>query len=202
MRRLILFPILILSALYLHGCAAVTAASAVPGSLVEIAAAQLTGEERSFPHSTSATLAAIQSSLRNMKLDVDIIEIEEQGYTLAFTDQNLSGKITLKAMTPKLTTINVKVRRTMREASVEQSIIQSVQTELAHNRKKKRFSYAGYRNLRVQADAKTDRIGWYRESASLETWRNGKSDWFRVKLPSGKTAYLKGSPLQLASNEG
>ncbi|TLS67511.1 DUF3568 family protein [Mariprofundus erugo] len=201
MRRLILFPTFILSALWLHGCAAVTAASAVPGSLVEMAATQLAGEERSFPYSANTILAAIQSSLRTMKLDVDVVEIEEQGYSLAFTDENLTGKITLRSMTPKLTTINVKVRRTMREESVEKSIIQSVQTELTLNSKKKKsFRYAGYQNLREKADIKTARVGWYRKSATIETWRNGKSDWFRMKLPSGKTAYLKGDPLQFASN--
>ena len=192
MRRLIFIPIL-LTALWLQGCAAVTAVSAVPGALIEVAATQFKSEEKSFPRHISTTLAAVQASLSSMKLDVDVLEIQENGYAIAFGNEKLDGKITLEEMTPKLTTMQIKVRRKMREASVEQAIIASVEARLDRMKKnrKQSFQFAGYDNLMTEPDAKTKRVGWYRKSAKLETYRNGKSEWLKVKLPSGKTAYMR-----------
>lgn len=204
MRRLALFPLL-LAALWLPGCTAITAVSAVPGALVNVAVNQFSGEEKCFPRNISPTLAAVQSSLRTMKLDIDVLEIRESGYALAFGNENLDGEITLEEMTPRLTTMNIRVRRTMRETSVEMAIIESIQNNLNRMSSRQRFRFAGYDNLRKKPDAKTERIGWYRKSAKLETYRKGKSDWFRLKLPSGKDAYLQGEVIEaktLAKNGG
>jgi hypothetical protein len=192
MRRLIYLPLL-LAALWLPGCAAITAVSVVPGALIEVVANQFNGEEKSYPRNIRPTLAAVQSSLRSMKLDVDVLEIQNNGYAIAFGNENLDGKITLEEMTPKLTTVCVKVRRKMREASIEQAIIESIQTKLERMNTKQRFRFSGYHNLRTKPNVKTAQLGWYRKSAKLDTYRKGKSDWFRLKLPSGKTAYLKGN---------
>jgi len=192
--------LLLLSALWLSGCAAITAVSVVPGALFEVVATEFKGKEKSFPRNIHTTLAALQVSLSSMKLDVDVLEIEENGYAIAFGNENLDGEITLAMMTPKLTTVNVKVRRKMREASVEQAIIESLHEKLQRMGDRKRFRYAGYRNLRSKPDINTARLGWYRHSAKLNTQRNGKSEWVRLKLPSGKTAYLKDSTINLASN--
>lgn len=204
MRRPILLPIL-LAALWLPGCAAVTAVSAVPGALVNVAVNQFKSEEKSFPRNIRTTLAAVQASLSGMKLDINVLEVQENGYALAFGNENLDGEIKLEEMTSKLTTMKIKVRRKMRETSVEMAIIESVQARLKRMNSKQRFHFANYDSLRTGPDAKTERVGWYRKSAKLATYRNGKTDWFRLKLPSGKTAYLQGDVIEaknLAKNGG
>ena len=195
MRRLTYLP-LILATLWLPGCAAVTAASVVPGALIEVVTNQFNGEEKSFPRNIRTTLAAVQSSLRSMKLDVDVLEIQNSGYAIAFGNEKLDGEIELEEMTPRLTTIYVKVRGKTREQSVEQAIVESIQAQLARMNSKQRFHFAGYHNLRVKPDLKTAKLGWYRKSAKLDIYRKGKSNWFKLKLPSGKTAYLKNSKVK------
>ncbi len=175
-----------------------TAVSAVPGALYGVIAAQFSSEEESFPRNIRPTLAAVQLSLRSMKLDVDVLEIQDSGYGIVFGNKKLNGKITLEKMTPGLTTMYVKVRSKTREASVERAIIELVRTKLERMNTKQRFLFAGYHNLRTRPDVKTARLGWYRPSAELDTHRNGKSTWFRLKLPSGKTAYLKSGMVTVA----
>lgn len=192
MRRLTCLP-LILATLWLPGCAAVTAVSVVPGALVGAVANQFKSEEKSFPRNIHTTLAAVQSSLHSMNLDVDVLEIQNNGYAITFGNKNLDGEISLEEMTPKLTTMYVKVRGKMREESVERAIVRSIQTKLDRMNKKQRFRFAGYHNLRTKPNIKTARLGWYRKNAKLNVHRNGKSGWLRLKLPSGKTAYLKGN---------
>jgi len=190
--------LLFLAALWLPGCAAMTAVSAVPGALFEVVATQFGGEEESFPRNIRPTLAAMQLGLRSMKLDADVLEIQDDGYTVAFSNGKLNGVIRLEKMTPRLTTVHVKVRGNMREASVERAIIKSVRTKLNRMEGKQRFRFAGYHNLRAKPDVKTARLGWCRPQAKLDIRRNGKSDWLRLKLPSGKIAYLKGNAMKLA----
>lgn len=151
-------------------------------------------------HHINPTLAAVQSSLRSMKLNIDVLEIDENGYSIAFGSENLNGTITLEEITPQLTTFYIKARGSMREASVERAIIDSVQAKLKSKRADKRFQFAGYHNLRAKPDVKTAKLGWYRPDAELKTHRNGKSEWVSLKLPSGKIAYLKRDIVTVASN--
>ncbi len=195
MRSFIYIPLILIS-LWLPGCAAITAVSVVQGTLFEAASSQFKGEEKGFANNISTTLAAVQSSLRSMNLDVDVLEIQDDGYAIAFGNSDLEGEIKLTKATSRLTTVYVTVRRTLREESVEKAIIESVQSQLENKNSKQRFRFAGYNNLRTKPDIKTARLGWYRHNAKLETYRNGKSDWFKLKLPSGKTAYLKGNTLK------
>jgi len=199
MRPLTVIPLL-LASLWLHGCVALTAASVVPGALIEVVSSEFKGEEVCMTHHITPTLAAVQASLRSMKLDVDVLEIDENGYTIAFGSENLHGTIMLEEMTPKLTTFYIKARGSMREASVERAIIDSVRANLKSKRAKKRFQFAGYHNLRAKPNVKTARLGWYRPDAELKTHRNGKSEWVSLKLPSGKVAYLKRDIITVASN--
>ncbi len=114
-------------------------------------------------------------------------------YNEASKEEGLSHciEITLEEITPMLTTVYVKVRGKTREASVERAIAESIQAKLDGMNTKQRFRFAGYHNLRTKPDIKTAQLGWYRKSAKLDAYRKGKSDWFKLKLPSGKTAYLK-----------
>jgi hypothetical protein len=198
MKRAAYIPIL-LAGLLLPGCAAVTAVSALPGALINVAQSQFGGEEESFLRNIESTAAAVQLSLRSMKLDADVLEIQDNGYSIGFANENIKGKIKLEKMTPKLTIMSVKVRRKMREASIERAIIESVHTKLAQVSKRQRFSLKGYSRLRAKPDSQTAKLGWYKETAELDTHRNGNSDWFRLKLPSGKTAFLQSDRLFAAA---
>jgi len=87
----------------------------------------------------------------------------------------------------------------MREESIERAIITSVRANLAHIGDRRRIALRGYHHLRAKPDRHAARLGWYLPGAKLDTHRDGRSDWFRVKLPSGKYAYLKGGNLSVAS---
>ena len=198
--RNVIHPIVLLAALYLPGCAAVTAVSAVPGVLFEAVGSQFGKEEESFPRNIEPTAAAVQRSLHGMRLDADVLEIQETGYGIAFGNAKLKGTIKLEKMTPELTTMRVRVHSKVREASVERAIIDSVRTRLAHTGSRHHFTLKGFRKLRARADEDTARLGWYRKNAELvDARRNGKTDWLRLKLPSGKMGYLKSPSLAVAS---
>lgn len=186
--------VILLSSLWLSGCVAATAVAVVPGAFFKAVADQFIGEEESFSTSMKTTLAATQLSLRNMKLDVDVLEIQQEGgYGIAFGNTKLDGTITLKKQTAHLTTIYVKVRRTTREESVERAIIESIRAKTKSIFQGIRFQKAGYRNLRERPTDKSARLGWFRPGARLEAFKSNTADWLKVKLPSGKSAYLKGS---------
>ncbi len=186
--------VILLVSLWFTGCAAVTAVSVVPGALFEAVANQFIGEEESFSTSIKSTLAATQLSLRSMKLDVDVLEIQQEGgYAIAFGNAKLDGSISLKKQTERLTTIYIKVRDTTREKSVERAIIESIRAKIKSTPRGKRFQKTGYHNLREQPTVKSARLGWVRPGARLEAFESRTPGWLSIKLPSGKIAYLKGS---------
>jgi hypothetical protein len=185
---------ILISSLWLTSCAAVTSVAAVPGSLLGAVANQFIGEEESFAASMETTLAAIQLSLRSMKLDVDILEIQQAGeYAIAFGNARLDGSIMLKKQTERLTTINIKARDTMREESVERAIIETIRTKMKTMPNDKRFQKAGYHNLHEKPTIKSARLGWFRPGSRLEAVNSRTPGWLRITLPSGTMAYLKGS---------
>ena len=186
--------VILLASLWLSGCAAVTAVSVIPGAFLEAVADQFIGEEESFPTGTETTLAAIQLSLQSMKLDVDVLEIKKKGgYAIAFGNARLDGTISLKKQTESLTTIYIKAQGTTREKSVERAIIETIRAKMESIPSNERFQKAGYHNLRKEPTIKSALLGWFRPGARLEVYKIGTPDWLRIELPSGKTAYLKGS---------
>lgn len=198
MRRFIFLPILF-AGLHLSGCAAVTAVSAVPGVLFEAIQSEVSSKEESFPRNIEPTAAAVQKSLRGMMLDADVLETQEDGYAIAFGNEKLKGKIILERMTPELTTMRIAVHNGTREESIERAIIASVRTNLAHMSNRRHFALKGYARLRIKPDGHAARLGWYRQKAKLDTYQHGKSNWLRLKLPSGKMAYLKNDRISVAS---
>jgi len=179
--------------LLLCGCTAVAAVTAVPAALFEVVANQFVGEEKSFPASMGRTLAAIQKTLWQMKLDVDVVESQEDGgYGIGFGNKRLDGEITLRKQTEELTTVYIKVRGSTREKSVEHAITEMIETKLKQMPKRARFSTKKYNNLRAKPTAKSARLGWFRPGASLDVRKSRTDGWLRIKLPSGKTAFLKG----------
>jgi len=183
-----------LCSLSLSGCTALVAASAIPGAMYGMVADQFSGEEESFAYDMPLTLAATQRALQKIQLDIDVLEIlDNGGYAIAFANNKLDGKITLSKQTGRLTTVYIKARATIRQESVERAIIRMIKTELKHLPADARLQRRRLHNLRAKPDIQSRRLGWYRPGAKLDAHRTGSKGWLKVKMPSGKMAYLKGS---------
>jgi len=189
MKRLMALPI-VLAALHLSGCVAITAASAVPGVLFESLGFQVSREVETFPRNIEPTAAAAQKSLQEMMLYANVLEIQNKGYSIGFGIRDLSGLITLQEKTPRLTTIRVKVLGKLRDPSVERAIIDSIRSNLAGMDSNQRFLLVDYGTLSSRPLAKAESLGWYRLDADIKTHRHGNSGWLRVNLPSGRNAYF------------
>jgi len=177
----------------LSGCAGLTAVSAIPGAMYGMVANQFSGEEESFAYNMDLTLAATQQALLEMQIDIDILEIQDNGgYSIAFNNNKLEGKITLSKQTPRLTTVYARVRSTTREESVERAIIQMITAELKKPSRSAHFHKNQFHNLRAKPDIRSRRLGWYRPGARLAAHISTTKGWLKVKMPSGKMAYLKG----------
>ncbi len=184
---------ILLSTSLLSGCAAVTAISAIPGALYGVVSDQFSSIEVSFPHSMRATLAAVQHSLQTMRLDIDILEIQESGgYGIAFNDQKLSGEITLRKQTERLTTVSIQAKFMTREESVEQAIIKLMETTLKKQPTVASFELNAYHDLRAKPTNKSKHLGWFRPGAMLDAKMSNTAGWLAIKLPSGSKAFLKG----------
>jgi len=189
-----LYAVVVLCSFYLSGCAGLVAVSAIPGAVYGLVADQFSGEEESFAATMGSTLAATQRSLRNMQLDIDILEIlDDDGFAIAFNNNKLDGKITLSKQTERLTTINVKVRATVRKDSVERVIIEIIKAELKKQPANAQLQRSKLHNLRAKANVQSKRRGWYRPGAKLNVHRTRTKGWLKVRMPSGKMAYLKGN---------
>jgi len=189
--------ITLLIILNLSGCVALTAVSAVPGALVEVITNQFVGQEVSVAYSMRRTIASIQTSLRAMNLDIDILENQEEGgYAIGFGNGPLSGNISLRKQTERLTTIYIKVRAQTREESVETAIITLVSKNLKNLPNGVHFDKKHYGSLREKPSAASARVAWYRQGASLEQLSYGNKDWVKIKMPSGQAAFLQASLLK------
>lgn len=185
--------------LWFPGCAVVTTLAAVPGAVIDGVVYLFKGgeeSEESLPASMRNSLASVQKGLRSMQLDVDVLELTKEGYLIEFDYKELDGTISLMQQTPKLTTINVKVRRGMsgREESVERAIHDAVRKMSEHVRQNDRFQFDGYNNIREKPNIEAKRIGWYRRGTKIDARKYGTKGWMKIKLPSGKSAYLKRDP--------
>lgn len=189
-----LYFAVLLCSFFLSGCAGLTAVSAIPGAMYGMVAEQFSGEEESFAYDMDATLAANQQALHAMKIDIDMLEIEDDGgYIIAFNNNKLDGKITLSSQTERLTTVYVSVKALIREASVERAIIQMIDDKLKKLPAGARFKRGGLHHLRAKPGIEFERLGWFRPGARLDAHRTGTKGWLKVKMPSGKMAYLKGT---------
>jgi len=179
-----------LVSLMMSGCAIVTAVS---GTAVEGLVYMFQGEEESFPVSMRTMLVATQRGLQKTDLNVSVLEPTKDGYLMGFGNENLDGKIGLKKQTNKLTTVSIKVKDGgMREESVERALISTVRKESEKVKRSARFNFARYRNIREKKNVNSKQVGWYLPGKFLDVKAIQKSPWLRIKMPSGKTAYLKG----------
>ncbi len=180
-----------LVSLTMAGCAVV---AAVGGTAVEGVAYLFQGEEESFPVSMRSALAAAQRGLKKSGLDSSILEPVSGGYLIAFGNENLDGKLSLKKRTESLTTVGAKVRNgVLRQDSVERALIEVFREEVKKAKKSDRFNFKRYKNIREAPEVNAKRVGWYLPGKFLEVKPLKDSKWLRITMPSGKTAYLKGS---------
>jgi len=186
--------LILLLSLSLSGCAGLGAVAAIPGAMYSMVADQFSGEEESFAYNMDAALAAAQLALREMQLDMDMLEIQHDGgYGIVFANNKLDGKITLSKQTPSLTTVEARVRSITRQESIERAIIQMIGAELHKLPEHARFQPTNLYNLRAKPSVQSQRLGWYRPDAKLDAQHSGTTGWLKVKMPSGKIAYLKGN---------
>ncbi|MBF0282529.1 MAG: hypothetical protein HQM07_08215 [Zetaproteobacteria bacterium] len=184
----------------LSGC---VAASAVSGTAVDSVVHFLQGKEESIPRSSENTLAAVQKALQSMDLAVQLLEPVQKGYLLEFTHQSKwTGIIEIERETSKLTTLRIRVRNgIVREDAIERAIVKAVQQHIDKTKVDESFNFRAYHNIREQPSLEGQRIGWYLPGSALEVSTvYNEPEWLRVKMPSGKQAFLKGS-IQLFQDE-
>ncbi len=189
-RSIIIFILLSCS---LSSCAVVTAVSAIPGALYGVVADQFLSKEVSVPYNMRACLVAIQHSLQSMRLDIDILEVQEVGgYGISFNNDRLNGEITLLKQTESLTTIKIRVRSMTRQESIEQAIIKMVESTLKNQNKTATFQLAAYHDLRAKPAITSKHLGWFRPGAMLDADKSRVAGWLTVELPSGDSGYIQG----------
>jgi len=183
--------------LTMSGCAIV---GGVAGAAVEGMVYMFKGEEESFSITMRSALVAVQRGLKKADLNVDLLEPVENGYIIGFGNENLTGQINLEKQTNSLTTMEVKVRAgAMREDSIERALLISIREQAKKANSADRFDFRGYKHVREKPDGKSGKVGWYRPGAMLDVREMSKSEWLRIKMPSGKQAFLKGDLAASAS---
>jgi len=186
--------VFLLATLTLSGCVALTTVAAIPGALIGGTVDFLRSQKESLPVSMQTSLASVQQGLHRMDLAVDVLEPVKEGYATEFGNEKLDGTIKLKRQTSKLTTVSVIVHRGMgRQSSVEQAIMKEVRMVSERRGVHKKFDFRGYHYVRAKPSIKAKRIGWYRPGAMLKAKKSRKKGWLRIKMPSKKWGYLKGT---------
>jgi len=186
MGRLIL---VLMVPLLMSGCAIV---GGVAGAAVEGVVYMFKGEEESFSIAMRSALVAVQKGLQNADLNVDVLEPVEKGHMVDFGNGKLAGHIHLEKQTSRLTTIEVKVRDGgMREDSIERALLDSIRVQAKKVNEADRFDFRGYKDVHEKPEDTSDRVGWYRPGAFLDVQKMSKSEWLRIKMPSGKVAFIK-----------
>lgn len=182
--------VLLMIPVVMSGCAVV---AAVSGAAVEGVVYMFKGEEESFSISMRSALVASQRGLKKADLNVDLLEPVEDGYMIAFGNENLTGRIALARQTARLTTMEVKVKAgVMREDSIERALIATIREQAKTAKHLDRFDFRGYKSIHEKPEDASRQIGWYRPGAMLDVSHISKSEWLRIKMPSGKQAFLKG----------
>lgn len=182
--------ILLLLLFSLSGC---VAASAVSGFAADRVVHLFESEEESLPIGMRASLVAVQQSLKEVHLDVAVLEPVEYGYLLEFGNDKLDGQIELRRQTPSLTTISVQVKSGMqREDSVERAILESLRERAQSISSSERFQFRRYHNIREQPRTDSAKLGWFLPGSKLDVSATRHVDWLKIKMPSGRTAYLRG----------
>jgi len=183
-----------LSFLLLNGCVAATALSAIPGVLANQAMDFFKGEETSLTLDMQASLASVQQGLEKMSLHVNVLEPVEDGYLVEFGNGELDGDIHLKRQTDQLTTMSISAHRGLaHQESVEEAMVRSVSDVSEQLAGDVRFNFDGYDRVYAKEDVNAGELGWFRKGEKLHVDIGREPGWLKLKLPSGKTGFIKGS---------
>ena len=183
-----------LSFLLLNGCVAAAALSAIPGALANHAVDFFSGQETSLPLDMQASLVSVQQGLEKMSLHVNVLEPVEDGYLVEFGNGELDGDIHLKRQTDQLTTMSIIAHRGLsHQESVEEAMVRAVTDVSEQLAGDVRFSFIGYDRVYAKADVNSGELGWFKPGAKLNVSMDREAGWLRLKLPSGKTGFIKGS---------
>jgi len=187
--------------LLMSGCAAVTSTvSGVAGAAFDGLLYMFQGAEESFPMSMRSSLVAVQRGLKKSGFHANVLEPVDDGYLIAFGNDDLSGKISLEKETESLTTVSVKVKDgAMRQESIERSLVTTIREQSKGVKQSDHFDFSHHKLIRKNPKATAKQVGWYLPGTLLQVHRMGKSEWLTIKMPSGKTAYLKGDLAATAS---
>ncbi|MDQ6968725.1 MAG: hypothetical protein Q9M14_08605 [Mariprofundaceae bacterium] len=187
MGRIIIFC---LSLSILSGC---TVIAAVGGAAVDGALYVFTAEKKSLPFSMRKILVATQKTLDGMDLSATLIEPVDNGYILEFSNNKLSGSIKLIRETSRLTTVSGRSYKGMsRQKSVENAIFEGIQTKALRVKNYEKFNFKKYHYIRAKPTATSPKVGWFIPGTKLDVSPSKKAGWLKIKLPSGKRAFLKG----------
>lgn len=187
MGRIIIFCLLLG---ILSGC---TVIAAVGGAAVDGALYMFTAEKKSLPFSMRKILVATQKTLDGMALSATLIEPVDNGYMLEFANNKLSGSLGLVSDTERLTTISGRVYKGVsRQKSVENAIFEGIQTTALSVKKHTRFNFKKYHYIRSTASSASPKVGWFVPGSKLNVSPSKTTGWLRIKMPSGKRAFLKG----------
>jgi len=178
--------------LLLSGCSGIVA---VGGAVSEFVVDNFKGVETSLPVSMNVAMASVQQSMKATDFSVDVIEYQDDGYLIHFRNGELGGFLQLSSQTQKLTTLYVNVKSTagiIREEAVEQTLLEVISKRSKRVKRNARFNYAGYNFIRAKASLKSEKVGRYKRGIELDLQRSPKDNtWLRIKMPSGKSAFLK-----------
>jgi len=187
MGRIIVFCFLLST---LSACTVITA---VGGAAVDGAFYVFTAEKKSLPFPMRKILVATQKTLDGMDLSASLIEPVEHGYTLEFSNHKLSGSIKLIQDTNRLTTISGRAYKGLsRQKSVEKAIFEGIQTAALQVKNHERFDFTNYHYIRAKPSVTSRKVGWFIPGAKLSVSPSQTLGWLKIKLPSGKRAFLKG----------
>jgi len=170
-----------------------TLIAAVGGAAVDGAVYVFSFEKKSLPFSMRKILVAVQKTLDSMDLNATLIEPVDDGYIIEFANNKLSGSMTLVLETTRLTTVSARVYKGMgRQKSVESAIFEGIQTAALGVKNYERFNFKRYHYIRVKPHASSPKVGWFIPKTKLNVSPSGTDGWLRIKMPSGKKAFLKG----------
>ena len=188
MGRIILLCLLCLN---LSACVVV---SAVGGAAVDGVMYLFKSEKESLPIEMRVALVATQRTLVQMQLQPNIIEPVKDGYIMEFAQNDLEGSVRLTHETGHLTTISVRVQKGVgRAKSIGKAIFEGVREQADKVRRNNRFDFRAYNNIRQAASVDSERVGWYIVGTKLDVSPIKEHGWLRVKMPSGKRGFIKGS---------
>ncbi len=182
--------ILCLSLGVLSSC---TLIAAVGGAAVDGAVYVFSSEKKSLPFSMRKILVAVQKTLDSMDLSASLIEPVDDGYIIEFANNKLSGSMTLELETERLTTISGRAYKGIsRQKSVENAIFEGIQTAALGVKNYERFNFKKYHYIRSKPSVTSSKVGWFVPGKKLNVSPSKTTGWLKIKMPSGKKAFLKG----------